>query len=85
MTEDRHVLRRLTDGLFFCDPHGVDNREWSSDIRQARQWFDQRRADAAASTWLKIKGEALEVVRIWHEAPMTLKQREIAIKSNDQR
>ena len=59
-----YVLRRQKDGLFFCQAHGVDNREWSPDPRQAWQWVERHRADAAVATWLKIKGEQLEVVPV---------------------
>ena len=59
-----YVLRRQKDGLFFCQAHGVDNREWSPDPRQAWQWVERHRADAAVATWLKIKGEQLEVVAV---------------------
>lgn len=59
-----YVLRRQKDGLFFCKAHGVDNREWSADRRQAWPWVEQYRAQAAAETWLKIKGEQLEVVSV---------------------
>ena len=60
-----YVLRRRADHLFFMDAHTNDQREeWTAEIQNARRWVDLESCHAAASTWLAIKHQELEVINV---------------------
>ena len=60
----RWVLRRLEDQKYFQDAFTNEERsEWSANIEDARAWVDHDSCCAAASTWLAVKGEPLEVIQ----------------------
>jgi len=60
----RYILES-PDRLYFTHPHGPDNREWTDNAREARQWVDFDSCTAAARTWKLLHGVEL---RVWQLA-----------------
>lgn len=60
----RYILLRTSDRLYFAEPHGPDNAEWTDSPREARQWVDFDSCMAAAKTWKMIHGLDLQVLQM---------------------
>jgi hypothetical protein len=57
----RFILENVTTGLYFTEPLGPTNTEWSDNPREARIWADLDAAMQAAKVWFMIHGERLQV------------------------
>jgi len=57
----RFILENQATGLYFTEPLGPSNSEWSDNPRKARQWADLDSAQQAVKVWHMIHGEQLTV------------------------
>ena len=60
----RYILLRTSDRLYFAEPHGPDNAEWTDNAREARQWVGFDSCKAAADTWKMIHDVDLLVMQV---------------------
>jgi len=57
-----YVLKDRDTGHFFCAPHGVDMKEWSSNPRLAYRFITLERAQGGKEVWHQIHCKELTVV-----------------------
>ena len=57
-----YVLKDRDTGHFFCEPHGEDMKEWSSNPRLAYRFVTLERAQGGKEVWHQIHCKELNVV-----------------------